>query len=548
MSRAFGPSYLPGQQITRRSAYAAPIVGDDGSSAPVLRARAIAPSLSPATIATADASQNNERQTQMRYENEGITPRSPSPSFVSSQKAKIARGIAPQIGTVERPSLVPGERNPTTGLTSADARANNANFHSNSASMTLTDQQARAMYKTAMAANPGNLPAGQKQFHDTVAKYGVNGHALLDTWHGAPQTDFVRGFSETAPQPIKDQPYASGAQTGKTVDGRAVMVDANGQQVGGTMMQQSPIPPTRTPVMGPKSGYDPLPARDMIAPTARLDAPDQHYGEIRDEHRAPPSVAPSFTTDSSSAPQYSFTDPDTLPQAASRSVPNLADEAIQAPVRMQESRDQGLLNREQTKQNGARDVAAGHDASAERRTNATTQSSADRNASQERQTQTRANATTQASADRSAVQKEIGAGHDAATTQRAQITANRPGAGGTRNNVNPSAMYKNVQSALANEKYAAQSDEDRKAGKIPSVSQEEIRKALVDTLAVIDQQQRGPSSQPAAPVTQPSTPQADDGRDRAGAVSGQPQIKVGDLIENDAGHQMKWDGKKWNPI
>lgn len=529
-------NYLPGQQITRRSAYAAPIVGDDGGSAPVLRARAIAPSLSPATIATADASQNNERQTQMRYENEGITPRSPSPDFVSSQKAKIARGIAPQIGTVERPSLAPGERNPATGETTADARAVDANFKPNPQSIQFTEQHAREMFHSLAMQNPNaRFSDIEPHFINQLADRGLDGRAVLAKWKGDGsygKFSYEQPGQFQAPQPIKDAPFASGAQTGKTVDGRAVMVDANGQQVGGTMLQQSPI--TRgAPVMGPETGFDPLPTPSGGA-----------YGMTGYRANAP---APSFTTDSSSSPQYSFTDPDTLPQAASRSVPNLADEAIQAPVRMQESRDQGLLNREQTKQNGARDVAAGHDASAERRTNATTQSSADRNASQERQTQTRANATTQASADRSAVQKEIGAGHDAATTQRAQITANRPGAGGTRNNVNPSAMYKNVQSALANEKYAAQSDEDRKAGKIPSVSQEEIRKALVDTLAVIDQQQRGPSTRPAAPVTQPSAPQADDGRDRAGQVAS-PQIKVGDTATNDQGHKVRFDGKNWNPI
>lgn len=440
-------NYLPGQQITRRSAYAAPNVDYSGGNAatydaPAQRARAMAPMLSPATIAAADASQNDERQRQMRYENMGLTPRSPSPHFAAEQRGKIARGIAPQIGTAERPSLAPGERNLATGLTSADARSNNANFHSNSASMVVTDQQARAMYKTAIGANPGNLAAGQKQFHDTMAKYGVNGHALLDTW-------------------------------------------------------------PRAPIMGPKAGYDPLPARDMIAPTARLDTNDQQYGNIRDAHQAPPSVAPSFTADSSSTPQYSFTDPDTLPQAASRSVPNMADEAIQAPVAAANAKAQG-----------ARDIASDKNASNERRTNATTQASADRNASQERQTGTRAAATTQ----------NAGINADA-KEKTAQINAGK----GTAKDPVLGAHQTRINTAMGQLAKAAeiwkQSGTDEAYQQVKKF-QQDVNDAQGDYEDYVHLQKKRMGG---APVTQPSgSPATDDGRDRA---------SPGNLTFDSAGNQ-----------
>ena len=67
-----------------------------------------------------------------------------------------------------------------------------------SATNGMSMQNAKLAYKNAIAQNPNDLSAGEQQFHEEMAKYGLNGPALLEAWHGTPQTSFRTG-STTAP-------------------------------------------------------------------------------------------------------------------------------------------------------------------------------------------------------------------------------------------------------------------------------------------------------------------------------------------------------------
>lgn len=137
----------------------------------------------------------------------------------------------------------------------------------------ISDQVARQMYKVAMSQNPNDLAAGEQQFHETMAKYGVNGKALLDHWHGAPQTDFM-----TSPAVMKttSTPYS---MLGTDKSGGTPPPGMPTGQVNNVSIAPA--------TFGPKPGYTALPTGSGIAPTARLDKNDQVYGQIRDDYQAP---------------------------------------------------------------------------------------------------------------------------------------------------------------------------------------------------------------------------------------------------------------------
>lgn len=121
-----------------------------------------------------------------------------------------------------------------------------------SSSNGISDQVARQMYKVAMDNNKGDLAAGEAEFHQTMASHNVNGKALLEHWHGAPQTSFPMTPATTS---VQSTPYS--------------MLGTD--KAGGTAPPMMPsgyvnAASTSPPMFGPKSGYTPL-GHDMQLPS-----------------------------------------------------------------------------------------------------------------------------------------------------------------------------------------------------------------------------------------------------------------------------------------
>ena len=182
------------------------------------------------------------------------------------------------LGTAARPSLLPGEVNPATGLSAEQARANDANFQPGQ--IPMSQQMVRGIWQQFVARHGADYGTAANEFAAHMQdRWGVDGHQLLDQWtkqRNLLQFDFPQPGQYQTPgakvsmnlatgQQLMGVPVSGGAEGNRPLlvtrpNGQTVMVDANGQTVGGTVYQGAPMAPV--PVMGPQPGYTPVPGID----------------------------------------------------------------------------------------------------------------------------------------------------------------------------------------------------------------------------------------------------------------------------------------------
>lgn len=157
--------------------------------------------------------------------------------------------------------------------------------HMNAANGMISDQVARQMFQVATNQNPGDAAAAQRQFHETMAKYGVNGKALLDQWHGTPQTQFMRTPATVQVDRIPYNMLGTDKSGGNMLPGAGIVPAPSPVTPGGSLYVPRGVQPA---TYGPKPGFTPLPSSVVMAPTQKLDpGEDQRLGQIRDQYQAP---------------------------------------------------------------------------------------------------------------------------------------------------------------------------------------------------------------------------------------------------------------------
>lgn len=429
-SLGVGGPLVPGQSVMRSPGmlpqYArasGPLLSGGYGSAPQIRQQANAPLLSPQNIAAADSAQTGDDERNRMLGNLGIGDRGPTPQFKSMQAgiAQRAANPAPMID----PAIV------------ARAHENNLNFRPNPGSIQMTEQLARRMWTNILQNHGADYGKAQDEFIQMGKDHGFDAHEPLEKWKqegSLLQTSFAQPGMTAAPKPISDAPILSsafgtnyatpgmttGAHTGLTADGRSVLVDGHGQQVGPDLGRQAPV---ARPMMGiNQPGYTPL--RTMS--NGYTTQPRNSSPMLSDSGSSQPA-----TPMMSSPPSAPIIDPSQLPQFPKSE--NMLQNAIDVPVRAAEAKGQSVVDAQTARGQGMLDVQKEKDASGER------------------QTTTKANATTQAAATNTQGRIEIGKGnnaatvtvgkgHDAATTQAAGIRAAAPGRGGVTGQVRPTDL------------------------------------------------------------------------------------------------------------
>lgn len=212
----------------------------------------------------------------------------------------------------------------------------------------ISDQVSRQMYKVAMDANPGNPAAGEQQFHETMAKYGVSGHALLDKWGGAPQTQVVTPGAVT----VNRTPYdllGTDKSGGTQPPGMP----------GGSVYNATVAAPT----VGPIPGYTELPANTGIAATNKLQPSDQNLGRIRDINQAPYTAEQEIQNRANEganlvrAGEQKLNNAPLTPREIYQGQQNLAQAAVQAPLVNSEIKAGGQVGAAEARATGAEKVA-----------------------------------------------------------------------------------------------------------------------------------------------------------------------------------------------